>query len=100
MDRAREQTGHVDAASYHAGKNVGGWSPESQNTEAELNRKAADIDSTQKERVADNERHLRDDLTIPGETRRNFNEGDKNSPAPGYGIGGMMSSPSHKPKSK
>ncbi len=53
MERAREQTGHITAANYQDGGNVGGWSPEAQNTKAELNRKAADIANGQATRAAE-----------------------------------------------
>ena len=91
MDRAREQTGHINAANYQDGKNVGGWSPETQGVQAELDKKRDTIDSTQKNRAEDNERHLRDDLTVPGVARRNLND-PKNNDKGGYGTGGMMSS--------
>jgi len=99
MDRSREQTGHVDAASYHAGKNVGGWSPDAQGVQKELHEREAVVNAGQAQRSAENQQHLRDDLTVPGVARRNLND-PKNNDEGGYGTGGMMSSPSHKSKPK
>ena len=92
MNRAREQTDHVNATNYQDGKNVGGWSPEAHNTQTELDKKAIDIADRQAKRAAEYHKGVESGGSVVnmglnvaselgGKAKKNIEENKKNQAA-------------------